>query len=122
MEARSGSANGNRTRILALKGLRANRCTIAPQRCRCFHLTRFGWNPRKLQPVGEKQHLDGTAAFGAPLDPTEAGQDPADDRHSCPENPMLFEIACKAKLKVSCEKMDFRAYVEQTEYDQEQDE
>src|SRR6266478_6397382 len=26
-----GSANGNRTRILALKGLRANRCTIAPQ-------------------------------------------------------------------------------------------
>src|SRR5271169_4448691 len=25
-----GSANGNRTRILALKGLRANRCTIAP--------------------------------------------------------------------------------------------
>src|SRR6266446_4133320 len=29
---RSGSANGNRTRILALKGLRANRCTIAPQR------------------------------------------------------------------------------------------
>src|SRR5260370_1425920 len=29
---RSGSANGNRTRILALKGLRANRCTIAPLR------------------------------------------------------------------------------------------
>src|SRR6266852_4556762 len=27
---RNGSANGNRTRILALKGLRANRCTIAP--------------------------------------------------------------------------------------------
>ena len=27
-----GSANGNRTRILALKGLRANRCTIAPHR------------------------------------------------------------------------------------------
>ena len=26
-----GSANGNRTRILALKGLRANRCTIAPR-------------------------------------------------------------------------------------------
>jgi hypothetical protein len=24
-----GTANGNRTRILALKGLRANRCTIA---------------------------------------------------------------------------------------------
>src|SRR5712664_1209959 len=31
---KSGSANGNRTRILALKGLRANRCTIAPQYCR----------------------------------------------------------------------------------------
>src|SRR5258708_23233384 len=29
---RSGSANGNRTRILALKGLRATRCTIAPLR------------------------------------------------------------------------------------------
>ena len=29
-KTRSGSANGNRTRILALKGLRANRCTIAP--------------------------------------------------------------------------------------------
>jgi hypothetical protein len=26
-----GSANGNRTRISALKGPRANRCTIAPQ-------------------------------------------------------------------------------------------
>src|SRR4029077_7990748 len=33
---RSGSANGNRTRILALKGLRANRCTIAP--LRALHL------------------------------------------------------------------------------------
>jgi hypothetical protein len=30
--ARFGSASGNRTRILALKGPRANRCTIAPQR------------------------------------------------------------------------------------------
>jgi DMSO/TMAO reductase YedYZ molybdopterin-dependent catalytic subunit len=29
---RFGSANGNRTRISALKGPRANRCTIAPQR------------------------------------------------------------------------------------------
>jgi hypothetical protein len=28
---RVGSANGNRTRISALKGPRANRCTIAPQ-------------------------------------------------------------------------------------------
>ena len=27
-----GSANGNRTRISALKGPRANRCTIAPLR------------------------------------------------------------------------------------------
>ena len=27
-----GSANGNRTRISALKGPRANRCTIAPQK------------------------------------------------------------------------------------------
>src|SRR6266446_5474513 len=34
---RNGSANGNRTRILALKGLRANRCTIAP--LRDLHLT-----------------------------------------------------------------------------------
>src|ERR1700675_3598439 len=31
-QQKSGSANGNRTRILALKGLRANRCTIAPLR------------------------------------------------------------------------------------------
>ncbi len=30
MRSGFGSANGNRTRILALKGLRANRCTIAP--------------------------------------------------------------------------------------------
>src|ERR1700758_344053 len=28
-EDKFGTANGNRTRILALKGLRANRCTIA---------------------------------------------------------------------------------------------
>jgi hypothetical protein len=67
-------------------------------------------------------HLDRTAAFGARLGPTEAGQDPTDDRHSRPENPMLFDIACRAKLKVSREKMDFRAYIEQAEYDQEQDE
>src|ERR1700733_13055967 len=30
-ERRIGSANGNRTRISALKGPRANRCTIAPR-------------------------------------------------------------------------------------------
>src|SRR5260221_6327275 len=29
IQERDGTANGNRTRILALKGLRANRCTIA---------------------------------------------------------------------------------------------
>jgi hypothetical protein len=33
------------------------------------------------------------------------------------QNPMLFEIACGTKLEVSGEKMDFRAYVEQGEYD-----
>src|SRR5215469_2313556 len=31
MPADFGSANGNRTRISALKGPRANRCTIAPR-------------------------------------------------------------------------------------------
>jgi len=30
---------------------------------------------------------------------------------------MLFEIACGAELEVTGEKMDFRAYVEQDEYD-----
>src|SRR6267143_2956121 len=30
-----GNANGNRTLILALKGLRANRCTIAPPMFQC---------------------------------------------------------------------------------------
>jgi hypothetical protein len=68
------------------------------------------------------RHLDRAAAFGARLGPTEAGQDPTDDRHSSPENPMLFNIACRTNFKVSREKMDFRAYVEQSEYDQEQDE
>jgi len=73
-------------------------------------------------PVGEMQHLDRTAcAFSAPLDPTEAGQDSTDDRHSYPENRMLFEIACRTKLKVSCGKMDFRPYVEQAEHDEQQD-
>src|SRR5882762_375137 len=40
---RNGTANGNRTRILALKGLRANRCTIA------------AWNEDNLLIIGETQ-------------------------------------------------------------------
>ena len=39
--ANFGSANGNRTRILALKGLRANRCTIAPPGVHCGNTTRI---------------------------------------------------------------------------------
>jgi hypothetical protein len=31
-DEKAGSASGNRTRISALKGPRANRCTIAPER------------------------------------------------------------------------------------------
>ena len=34
-QGRNGSANGNRTRISALKGPRANRCTIAPRFAGC---------------------------------------------------------------------------------------
>src|SRR5216684_8864889 len=37
-----GSANGNRTRILALKGLRANRCTIAPHFVAVATLLEYG--------------------------------------------------------------------------------
>jgi hypothetical protein len=36
-ENKFGTANGNRTRILALKGLRANRCTIAAWSENDFH-------------------------------------------------------------------------------------
>ena len=35
-----GSANGNRTRISALKGPRANRCTIAPVGFSCVSATK----------------------------------------------------------------------------------
>ena len=37
-----GTANGNRTRILALKGLRANRCTIAALCCGVTTLLEYG--------------------------------------------------------------------------------
>src|ERR1700728_1685443 len=45
-----GSANGNRTRISALKGPRANRCTIAPGGFSCVsatkvYITAAGWVP-----------------------------------------------------------------------------
>ena len=40
-----GTANGNRTRILALKGLRANRCTIAASdEMRPHNYTGNTWN------------------------------------------------------------------------------
>ena len=43
-----GSANGNRTRISALKGPRANRCTIAPQ---------WGhYNPSIIREYGSTRH------------------------------------------------------------------
>src|SRR5580693_918317 len=44
-----GSANGNRTRISALKGPRANRCTIAPQ-----------WEFREMRHsiIGERDGID----------------------------------------------------------------
>jgi hypothetical protein len=45
---RLGSANGNRTRISSLKGMRANRCTIAPQResvPRCLMRSNFSILP-----------------------------------------------------------------------------
>src|SRR5208283_3795663 len=46
-----GSANGNRTRILALKGLRANRCTIAP------HFNKFSINATSVRWTrGERGH------------------------------------------------------------------
>ena len=40
-----GTANGNRTRILALKGLRANRCTIAALCCGVAALLEYGKLP-----------------------------------------------------------------------------
>src|SRR5216684_892469 len=42
-----GTANGNRTRILALKGLRANRCTIAAL------LVYFSINPARYRCAAE---------------------------------------------------------------------
>jgi hypothetical protein len=44
-EDKFGTANGNRTRILALKGLRANRCTIAALL-------------RELQPINYTENFD----------------------------------------------------------------
>src|SRR6202035_2294393 len=44
--ANFGSANGNRTRISALKGPRANRCTIAP---RVFRFSEFNVLPHFYQ-------------------------------------------------------------------------
>ena len=44
-----GSANGNRTRISALKGPRANRCTIAPQ---------WGFQEMRHSIIGERDGID----------------------------------------------------------------
>src|SRR6267154_5946732 len=60
-----GSANGNRTRILALKGLRANRCTIAP------HLLRL----RFYLGYGKWRALTSTTAAPRQWSPSARGQD-----------------------------------------------
>src|SRR3989442_12283299 len=59
-QGRLGSANGNRTRILALKGLRANRCTIAP------HLLRLRLYGRIREMACSHKH-DGCTAPAPPL-------------------------------------------------------
>ena len=57
-EDKFGTANGNRTRILALKGLRANRCTIAAL---------LG----ELQPINYTENfkfaLRGLSSYGLPI-------------------------------------------------------
>ncbi len=61
--AKFGSANGNRTRILALKGLRANRCTIAPPGLQCGTHTRIGKIERmhkRLRAAGRVQDTRGS--------------------------------------------------------------
>ena len=54
--SRFGSANGNRTRISALKGPRANRCTIAPQ----------GTRDRRDFIIGESRGIDKAPRKGPP--------------------------------------------------------
>src|ERR1700724_665660 len=51
-----GSANGNRTRISALKGPRANRCTIAPQLWK-GNLTRIEKKQQLHKAMGRNQEF-----------------------------------------------------------------
>jgi hypothetical protein len=67
----SGSASGNRTRISALKGPRANRCTIAPlcraeARVRAFNRSTLSGRNQRLEDerMNEAEHRRASIAVG----------------------------------------------------------